>query len=89
MEKWVLPRKIKKFLFTGAVDKFCVFPQANFLTEFQKVFHSFSFHNSQTLWKTHRQELIFAVISRMWFCKEVSPVAKAASIFLIEYKMVV
>lgn len=89
VEKWFLTRKIKGFLSTGAVDKFRAFPQADFLTENQKVFHRFSFHISQGLWKNYKQELIFAVISRMWFCREVSPPASADSTFLMEYKMVV
>ena len=91
MEKWVLPLFYQVFLSTGVVDKFKLFPQACFFTKFQKVFHSFSFHIPQALWKKihYRQELIFAVISRMWFCKAVSPPANADSIFLMEYKMVV
>jgi len=89
VEKWVSPRKIKGFLLTGAVDKFDGFPQTENLKKIRKFFHSFSFHIPQPLWISHKQELIFAVMSRMWFCREVSPVARAASIFLMEYKMVV
>ena len=89
MEKWICALKIKDFFSTGPVEKIYLFPQADFLTQKEKVFHSFSFHIPQALLIDYRQELIFAVISRMWFCREVSPPARAASTFLMEYRMVV
>lgn len=61
-----------------------VFPQEKmkrieekFSTEIFSTFH-------KALWKNYRQELILALISRMWFCKLVSPAFKALSTLLME-----
>ena len=89
VEKWFFPLKTKEFLFTGVVEKFKLFPQGGILIKFQKVFHNFSFHIPQPLWKNQRQELILAVMSRIWFCRAVSLLKTADSTFLMEYKMVV
>ena len=66
---------IKYKLFTGKNSNFV---NAKFPQEFCPHFHK--------LWKTvlYRQELIFAVISRMWFCREVSPALRAFSTLLME-----
>jgi len=44
--------------------------------------NSSTFHNA--LWINYRQELMFAVISRMLFCRAVSPICNAFSIFSTE-----
>ena len=49
----------------------------NFSTENLSTFHSLC-------GKHYRQELIFAVISRMLFCRAVSPICNAFSIFSTE-----
>ena len=48
-----------------------------FSTEFLSTFHNLC-------GKHYRQELIFAVISRMLFCRAVSPICNAFSIFSTE-----
>ncbi len=51
--------------------------EKNFSTENLSTFHSLC-------GKTYRQELMFAVISRMLFCSAVSPICRAFSIFSTE-----
>ena len=51
--------------------------EKNFSTENLSTFHSLC-------GKHYRQELIFAVMSRMLFCRAVSPICKAFSIFSTE-----
>ena len=50
MEKWICALKIKDFFSTGPGEKIYLFPQADFLTQKEKVFHSFSFHIPLALW---------------------------------------
>ena len=66
------------------VENKVVFPQEKmkkieekFSTEIFLTFH-------KVLWKNYRQELILALISRIWFCKLVSPAFKALSTLLME-----
>ena len=64
------------------------YQQEKFLWKKEKFVHRNFFHIPQTLWINYRQELMLAVMSRMWFCRLLSPSAKALSTFLMEYKMV-
>ncbi len=40
---------------------------------FGEVIHILFFHIPQPLWINYRQELMFALISRIWFCRFTSP----------------
>jgi len=79
VEKWKKSYCRNNFLSTSLCGKEGVFQQAMWKENERKVFNRYSFHIPQILWKNHRQELIFAVISRMLFCREVSLPFKATS----------
>ena len=72
MEKWKKSYCRNMFLSTTQCGKKNTFQQAMWKKEERKDFNNDSFHIPQTLWKNQRQELIFAVMSRMLFCREVS-----------------
>jgi len=73
------------FFSTGYLGKNPAFPQGIRGEKEINFLNSFFLQFPQQLWKNHqRQELIFAVMSRMWFCRLVSLALMALSTFLME-----
>ena len=76
------------FLSTNKLCKRIPFPQGRFCIKTEKLINSFFIHIPQSLWINYRQELMFAVISRMWFFRFSSPLFSMLSTLLMEYRIV-
>ena len=77
----ISPRGPMLFYSHRGCGKERTFPQAEKQTDFVLFLHSLCFHIPQPLWKNQREELIFAVMSRMLFCMVSFPPFKATSTF--------
>ena len=88
MENLKKTRFDKENEFTGILLKRITFPHPGKQGIFAKEFAQKSFPLSTGL-VDYRQELILAVMSRMWFFRFSSPACKACSTFLMECIMVV
>ena len=75
--------KIKEKLSTEEKEQLTGFAQAYEEKTKGKIMHSFFFHISQDLCRNYSRELMFAVMSRMLFCRAVSPFCRAISIFFV------
>lgn len=92
MEKCLLSYNCNLFFSTGRCERMTLFPQELCMKFFKEIIHRKLIHIPQTLWirfyKSYKEALMLAVMSRMLFLMLLSPPFRAISTLRMAYRTV-